>query len=1707
MAENGTSIQGNIDLNIGGNAGKTLGNMEKRIDNLVQLVSKLGSTADSAFSEIEVSFKNIAENAKNAGAAIQKVTGKIGSARAASTASSGGETAGSSTAKNHSRLDAEFEKQLAESVSILKTQNLLQKAANEKLKELTTCQSKQIKELQIANRDSLSKERNSKTRRSELEFKRKKYEDSENYYAYRNKHPEYFGSLRRTDRYQTGNILNKAGDLINDGSVLGFMAGKTLNAAGLGLMISPLAGFGAAILGAIEGVKKFGQATMDTYGRIESVKTQLSVVAGSDASAETLFGDISSYAKKSPFGVEQTSEMAVLLKQSGVYASDLMDTLKMIGDMAGGNAEKMKRIANNYAQIVSIGKASMLDMRQFAYAGIPIFEAVSKELGVSQERLRKMISDGEVTSEIIEKVFKNLTGVNGVFENATEMGAKTLQARIQNLQDAKELATAQVGKMIYNVGDKNGTGGNISGLVNFSEKVYEGINSWSEKRNIATNLEQIKNNRSETANIVEQIKYLKDNKKALEDKDIDVNSLLKNLEERLKVLGGAFSPDDVWGLYAQIYKKEEADKAKAQSSLDARKNYDSLAPYIREAGIGSSYGPADPAVLNAVSSLGAMNGLLDKFNLNDFSGKTNGGDVMQAISAGVKPDEIGQYFIASEFLKRRNKLGDLTKMNPGDAGKQLLSILQQMSTEGLAWDKSEQWVQFTKSLIDATSARDNAMSEGKASKILNAPHEETSVTGYSYEENMNSADALSKSLENLAKQTDSVRSVTDRFDAVMKQSSKYQQEQREKEIEQYKEYNRQVKYFTEKYSGNSLFSSAESYKGMSIADMAKYLTKFGGREVIKQNASSHYDSAGRVTEYGKDTWSYLKKTIPFIKETLSGYFKDSGEENPDGKAQEILGDITKILDIDVPTSKDFDKAAVWIREMAENTQSLSGDIKTVVTQLLLTRGNAEGKPLDLSYLEDSSGSNGDNFIPLWKRILSQHTGISTNNISGTKQTLDAYSDYKSTQGMANSMLTNMLKESGNTRLFSKILSPKMTAGGNVFSTKGSDGKEAHVYQADWKQVRENLKKFAFSLSASTKSAELYESALESEKDTFASLLADAYTVTDSADVSSTKKYISNTQLAKFSDNEAAQLFTDFGEELKTELGEDIADIKNGVLYGKDSAGQLVKLQGKQIEITGNINDYIEKKLDEKSAEISEASMNTLAKKIQNAIESVKLNGIVLPMLYGKTAAAGGNAVNEMAKNESLYTAEVNKQIGNNADVKNEYGDEETFNKAVTSGDEKAVSILSAIAGNVAEIAAKYGDNTGGAEKDAQGARNYGQIESLNNENRSKGFDWGLQNPGEEVNQSTSFGKADKFSHWFGADPILSQLGVEGNWSQMEKTVNETTAQKYTSGPITDDMADGLREQGVDESYISALQNENTTLEERKSIYDEIAEAANNAGQQDFINKSALTAAGLELKNMQSRIAGIGKEAAKSAFTSTFEAAGAAIIKGGDALDDWKDNLKQIGASMLQQVGSAMTTAGFNIAAYGAQKGSLSIIAGGLALAAAGGVISGFGGALASAEDNEDEDEDETARLEALKDDLKDLLAQAREDAVYYESTLSHKKALSANSNFTTQSVNDAIITPSGNVISTHPDDYLIATKTPETLVGRRSGAPTVNFQVIDKSTGIKVTQQQSSYNEEKNEIDYTAIIESKVQEIIATSKGDEAFSAREARLRGRMVVM
>lgn len=267
--------------------------------------------------------------------------------------------------------------------------------------------------------------------------------------------------------------------LLNDNKAL-----RKIGASGL--VFSSAMG---AVIGLTSAVKGFAEESVRAYEKIQSLQTQLSVVYGSDSEAMASFNQIESYAKKSPFGVEVMTQQAILLKQSGEAGSTLMDTMARIGDMASGNAEKMRSISEVYARVLSSTTVTARDLRQLANAGVPAYAALAKSFeyaspdelarrnisSVRQGDLRSMLQGGKVTAEDFKRMIKYLTDEGGTFYGAVDRGAKTLKARKQNLDDAKEMGKAAVGEWIAKLGGNSSQKSYYGKMLSLTESIYTKI--------------------------------------------------------------------------------------------------------------------------------------------------------------------------------------------------------------------------------------------------------------------------------------------------------------------------------------------------------------------------------------------------------------------------------------------------------------------------------------------------------------------------------------------------------------------------------------------------------------------------------------------------------------------------------------------------------------------------------------------------------------------------------------------------------------------------------------------------------------------------------------------------------------------------------------------------------------------------------------------------------------------------------------------------------------------------------------------------------------------------------------------------------------------------------------------------------------------------------------------------------------------------------
>ena len=187
---------------------------------------------------------------------------------------------------------------------------------------------------------------------------------------------------------------------------------------------------GAGCLALVNGITKvikamsnFTKASLEAYAELEMVRTNLQIVVGDMAIATNTFEDLKEMALKTPFSLSGLADAATQLLQTGTAADKLLETLRMLGDVSSGDQEKFNRIILNYSQIQSMGQTTSMDIKQFAMAGLPIYEMLAK-LGVQ----------GNATAEQITEAFQMMAGEGGKFYNGMEIQAQTLQGRVQALK-------------------------------------------------------------------------------------------------------------------------------------------------------------------------------------------------------------------------------------------------------------------------------------------------------------------------------------------------------------------------------------------------------------------------------------------------------------------------------------------------------------------------------------------------------------------------------------------------------------------------------------------------------------------------------------------------------------------------------------------------------------------------------------------------------------------------------------------------------------------------------------------------------------------------------------------------------------------------------------------------------------------------------------------------------------------------------------------------------------------------------------------------------------------------------------------------------------------------------------------------------------------------------------------------------------------------
>lgn len=229
---------------------------------------------------------------------------------------------------------------------------------------------------------------------------------------------------------QVGNSAQNMGRQVSAG------AGQAASAySNLGSAIAKVAAaLGAARL--VQEVIDLGKAAVVASGQFEQAEVAFTTLLGTGQRAAQMLKDLDEFASQTPFNLPQVQEGARRLLAMGIAAQNVIPAMRGIGDAVSAtgeaSAERLGRVVTAIGQIQTKGKATAEEMNQLAEAGIPAYQILEKQLGLTKDQLGQLGKEGISAGRALDALFK---GFQERFGGGMEKQAQTLIGQWSNLQD------------------------------------------------------------------------------------------------------------------------------------------------------------------------------------------------------------------------------------------------------------------------------------------------------------------------------------------------------------------------------------------------------------------------------------------------------------------------------------------------------------------------------------------------------------------------------------------------------------------------------------------------------------------------------------------------------------------------------------------------------------------------------------------------------------------------------------------------------------------------------------------------------------------------------------------------------------------------------------------------------------------------------------------------------------------------------------------------------------------------------------------------------------------------------------------------------------------------------------------------------------------------------------------------------------------------
>lgn len=222
---------------------------------------------------------------------------------------------------------------------------------------------------------------------------------------------------------------------------------------------------GVALLGKGFNLLKF---PLKLAADAETTLTSLEVLLGSVDEAAKLMEQVKKFAAATPFEMPELATATKSLLAFGFSSKEIIPQLTALGSIASGVNMSLAEAAELYGKARVQGRLFSQDVNQFTGRGIPIIQELAKQFGVTDSEVKKLVEDGKVGFDNLEKAMISLTSNGGKFTGMMERQSQTLNGMWSTAVDGVNNMLTKFGESLVKAFNLRGL---LTGFINWTDNI------------------------------------------------------------------------------------------------------------------------------------------------------------------------------------------------------------------------------------------------------------------------------------------------------------------------------------------------------------------------------------------------------------------------------------------------------------------------------------------------------------------------------------------------------------------------------------------------------------------------------------------------------------------------------------------------------------------------------------------------------------------------------------------------------------------------------------------------------------------------------------------------------------------------------------------------------------------------------------------------------------------------------------------------------------------------------------------------------------------------------------------------------------------------------------------------------------------------------------------------------------------------------------